>query len=564
MESKADLVFVNGRVLTVDRDFTIASALAVSGEQIVAVGDERIAEHFIGPGTRVVDLAGGTLLPGINDSHCHALSFGLNRPPFNLDVGFPAVSSIADVVAMVADAVATRRPGEWIVGSGWDTGYLQECIDDPPRLPTRQDLDAVSPNNPVYLGDFSYHAAWCNSRALEAAGITSETVEPDGSTIVRDGDGEPTGFLTEGARYAVRELLPLPTHEQRKQAVRTAMHTMNALGITSYTEAGIGPGDAGGGMAEGGLQVYKELLDAAELSVRVTVLLLVVKMSEPFTAFRQALDTIEVPGYSDPQRCRVVGVKVLADGVPPSRTAWLHDEYVGGGFGALTVAGDSDEERVEQLRSMIAYAHAAGYQLGVHVTGDRGIDAVVQAFADAVRAHPRDDSRHYVIHGDLMTRESLATCAEFGFGVNMNPTIKWTIADLEEEFIGVERAAYEFPYRSAIDAGITVGSGSDTPVTFPDWRQGVSTMILRESKASGRVSGPEQRITFEEAIRTYTINAAWQDFADDWKGSLEVGKIADLCVVGDDLLDMDPHDLPHVPVTMTVLGGRIIHEAPAL
>jgi hypothetical protein len=512
----------------------------------------------------VIDLGGRTLLPGINDAHCHALAFGLDRPPFNLDLTYPTVASIADIAAAVGEAAQSRAPGEWIVGSGWDAGFLRECIDEPGRLPARHDLDAVSPRNPVYLQDFSYHTAWVNTLALERAGYDRDTVPPTGATIERESDGYPTGYVTEGARYPIRDLLPTPTYAMRMAAVRSAIATMNALGITSLTEPGIGPGDAGGGMAEGGLEVYRDLEAAGELDARITLLILAVKMSRTFDEFSENLRTLELPHYRDPQQVNVVGVKIMADGIPPNRTSWMHDPFIGGGCGGLTVGGDTDPERVETLRRMIIHAHSLGHQLGVHITGDRGIDAVVDAFAEAVRQHPRDDPRHYVIHGDFMTPHSLAVCREFSFGVNMNPTIKWTIADMEEEFVGPERAAYEFPYRTTLDSGVTVTSGSDAPVTFPDWRQGVSTMVLRESKASGRVSGPDQRISLVEALRTYTIDAARQDFAESWKGSLEVGKVADLCVVDGDLLTMDPHDIPSGPVVLTAIGGRIVHEAPGL
>ncbi len=209
---------------------------------------------------------------------------------------------------------------------------------------------------------------------------------------------------------------------------------------------------------------------------------------------------------------------------------------------------------------MIRHAHVAGHQMGVHVTGDRAIDTVADAFAAAMAAHPRPDARHYLIHGDFLTAHSMKVLAAHGFGVNMNPTIKWTVADMEEDFVGAGRAAYAWPYRDALDAGVRVASGSDAPVTHPDWRQGIATMMLRESKATGRVSGPEQRIGLAEAVRTYTIDAAWQDFADDWKGSLEPGKVADLCVLDGDLLAADPHDIPEMPVVLTVMDGQVVHD----
>ncbi|MBE1582736.1 amidohydrolase [Nonomuraea angiospora] len=560
MKQYADIIYVNGRVLTIDENSTVAEGLAIAGDEILAVGERHEIERLAGPDTRVVDMRGGTLLPGINDSHLHAISWGLTRPPLSLDVSYPAVTSIADITRVVADAVAQAEPGQWIVGAGWDLGYLEECRENPDRMPTRHDLDAVSPDNPVHLQDFSYHTIWVNSRALELAGIDENTVPPPGSTILTDDGGRPTGVLSEGAQHAIAALLPPLDDEVREAAVLSAVAELNALGITSFTEPGLGPGDKSGGMGEGGLATYHRLLEEGRLNARVTALLLPVSMSSSYADFAAELDAMTVPPAKDPRMVNVVGVKILADGIPPNKTAWMHDHYVSGGCGELTVAGETDEERVAQLNQMIAHAHRAGYQAGVHITGDRGIDAVVDAFAAAVNEHPRQDSRHYVIHGDFLTARSMRICAEYGFGVNMNPTIKWTIADLEEQFVGAERAAYEWPYRDAIDAGINVASGSDAPVTAPDWLQGVSTMMLRESKASGKVSGADQCITLTEALRTYTAAGAWQDFAEDWKGTLEPGKVADLCLLDQDLLSLDPHDIPRATVRMTVLGGRVIHE----
>ncbi|MGW3045351.1 amidohydrolase [Kitasatospora sp. NPDC001159] len=564
MPDFADLVFVNGSVLTVDPDFTVASALAVTDSVITAVGARADVEDRIGPGTRVVDLDGGTLLPGINDSHLHGCGWGISSPPLSLDLSHPAVHSIADIAEAVRSAAESTPPGQWITGTGWDPGFLAECTEDPSRLPTRHDLDAVSPDHPVLLLDFSAHVSWVNSAALAVAGIGRDTVVPPGGVIVTDAGGEPTGLFQEGAQTLVQQALPPLTPEVRASAIRSTLAKLRALGITSYTEPGLGPGGdriMSGALSQETLDVYRHLLADGELTARVSVLLLPTGMSSTAADFARALDGIDVPESEDPRRLNVIGVKVFADGIPPNKTAWMHQAYLGGGCGALCVGGETDEERVAEIAEMIRYAHAAGHQLGVHVTGDRGIDTVVDAFVAATAGHPRPDARHYLIHGDFLTARSMKTLAGHGFGVNMNPTIKWTIADLEEQFVGPERAAYEWPYRDALDAGVRVASGSDAPVTFPDWRQGVATMLLRESKGSGRVSGPAQRITLAEAVRTYTIDAAWQDFAEKWKGSLEVGKVADLCVLGGDLLGADPHDIPELPVVLTVLGGEVVHDA---
>ncbi|MER8039807.1 amidohydrolase [Streptomyces hydrogenans] len=564
MGTYADLVFVGGKVVTVDARFSVAEALAVTGAVISAVGTREDVAPLIGPGTRVVDLEGATLLPGINDSHLHGCAFGMASPPLSVEVGHPAVSSLADVAEAVRKAVGRTPAGQWITGHGWDTGYLAECVADPSRHPARGDLDAVSPDHPVVLYSFSGHATWVNSKAMELIGIDRDTVAPPGGAIVTDGAGEPTGLLHEGAQALVQNALPPLGRQERTDAIRSALATLAALGVTSYTEPGLGPGGDGimrGALGTETLEVYRRLLADGELTARVGVLVLPTGMTSTAEEFARNLDALDVTEEHDPRRLTIHGVKVFADGIVPNKTAWMHEPYVGGGCGSLCVGGDLDDERVAEIRAMVRHAHAAGHQLGVHATGDRAIDTVADAFAEAVAAHPRDDARHYVIHGDFLTPHAMKVLAAHDFGVNMNPTIKWTVADMEEEFVGAGRAAYAWPYRDALDAGVRVASGSDAPVTHPDWRQGVATMVLRESKAAGRVSGPEQRIALAEAIRTYTIDAAWQDFADDWKGSLETGKVADLCVVEGDLLGADPRTIPDMPVLLTVLDGRVVYEA---
>ncbi|MGW6821593.1 amidohydrolase [Streptomyces sp. NPDC055005] len=565
MYTYADLAFVGGRVVTVDAEFSVASALAVTGGIISAVGGREDIAPLVGPDTRVIDLRGATLLPGINDSHLHGCAFGAAMPPLSLDLGHPVVSSLADVAEAVREAVGRTPAGQWITGHGWDTGYLAECLAEGARQPSRGDLDAVSPDHPVVLYSFSGHATWVNSKALEVIGIDRDTTAPPGGAVVVDEAGEPTGLLHEGAQALVHDAMPPLDRQERTDAIRATLATLARLGVTSYTEPGLGPGGDGimrGSLGTETLDVYRRLLADGELTARVGVLLLPTGMASTADEFARALTTLTPLGESaaDPRRLAIHGVKVFADGIVPNKTAWMHEPYVGGGCGSLCVGGDSDGERTAEITAMIRYAHASGHQLGVHVTGDRAIDAVADAFAEAAAEHPRPDARHYVIHGDFLTAHSMKVLAAHDFGVNMNPTIKWTVADMEEEFVGAERAAYAWPYRDALDAGVRVASGSDAPVTHPDWRQGVATMMLRESKAAGRVSGPEQRIGLAEALRTYTIDAAWQDFADDWKGSLEPGKVADLCVLDGDLLAADPHDIPGMPVVLTVVDGQVVHD----
>ncbi|MGW1272211.1 amidohydrolase, partial [Streptomyces sp. NPDC002491] len=430
-------------------------------------------------------------------------------------------------------------------------------------FPHRRDLDAVAPDNPVCLTHFSSHLVWVNSAALRRCGLDADSVPPPGGVIDADPDGSPTGILREAAQQVVHVQLPTPTVDQRRRAIQGVVRELHSRGITSYTEPGLGPGGAGsffGGLSTDNWTAYADLAASGELEARVSVLLLPAPMGGSADDVRKGLAELRRPDSADPRLLNAIGVKIFADGVPPNRTAWMNEPYAGGGHGALCVHGDTPALRSGELREMIRVAHEAGFQLGVHVTGDRAIDEVVDAFVAANAAAPRPDARHYVIHGDFVGARSLAKLAAHGYGVNMNPAIKWTISDLMDEVVGPERSAYQWPVRSAVEAGVRVCASSDAPITEPDWRQGVSAMLLRESKASGRPSGPEQCVPLADALRAYTVHPARQDFAEEWKGSIEVGKVADLCVLDRPLLDRDPHTVTDAEVDLTVFDGRVVHE----
>ncbi|MEW2401273.1 amidohydrolase [Streptomyces sp. NPDC046862] len=406
-------------------------------------------------------------------------------------------------------------------------------------------------------------AYWANSEALRRCGIDADSVPPPGGVIDTDHAGDPTGILREAAQRLVQAALPSPTVAQRRQAIRNVIRELHTRGITSYTEPGLGPGGAGtlfGGLSTDNWTAYAELAEAGELDARVSVLLLPAPMGGSADDLRKGLAELRRPRSADPRVLRAIGVKIFADGVPPNRTAWMKEPYADGGHGALCVHGDTPALQVDELHEMVRIAHEAGFQLGVHVTGDLAIDTVVDAFVSAQALARRPDARHYVIHGDFIGADSLRRLAANGWGVNMNPAIKWTVSDLMDAVVGPERSAYQWPVRSAVDAGVTVCASSDAPITEPDWRQGVASILLRESKAGGRPSGPEQCVPLAEALRAYTANPAWQDFADTWKGTIEPGKVADLCVLDRPLLDLEPHAVTEAEVDLTVFDGRVVFE----
>jgi hypothetical protein len=559
----ADLVIINGKVITVDRNFSIAQAVAVKGDRIIAVGTNRQIKSLAGKHSKILDLKGKTVLPGINDSHMHGALYGGTRPPLAVDVSYPTVKSIRDIIKAVGEKVKTAKPGEWIRGVGWDVGYLEECLKDPSRYPSRWDLDPVSPNNPVYLADFSTHELWVNSKALELAGITKDTPLPSVGEIVKDpSTGEPTGMLRElPAQGLLMRVVPPWTRERKRQAILSMMKELNSLGITSITEAALGPG---GTRYQGGLldaeciSVYNDLYNEGKLTLRVNILYLFGEYGAcSFKDLQQIIPDIGIHTGFGNEWLRIAGVKIFADGIPMPRTAWMHEEYPEGGYGSLVLPGKTDDERCNELINMIIYAHKHGFQVGVHAVGGRAIEACIDGFVRAEREEPRG-LRHYVIHGDFITEEDIRRAAEYSIGVCAQPGIKWTVSDFMYKLVGEERSARQWPLKSLIDAGVHVTGSSDAPVTYPNWKQGVQSAVLRESKATSKVSGPEQRIGVGEAIRMFTIEGAWQDHMENIKGSIEVGKLADLCVLDEDILTIEPHNIKDIHTLMTIVGGKIV------
>jgi len=561
----ADLVLVNGKVVTVDKDFSIAQAVAIRGDRIMAVGPDEQVRALAGSGKEILDLKGKTVLPGINDSHIHAALFGGTRPPLAIDVSYPTVRSIADIVKAVAEKVKTAKPGEWIRGMGWDEGYLNECLDDPACYPSRIDLDSVSPDNPVFLGHYTQHEVWANSRALEIAGINKDTPQPDGGVVAKDPvTGEPTGVLSEfPAQALLMKAVPPWTREEKRQAILTMMKELNSLGITSVTDAALGPG---GDEFQGGLfgteciGVYNDLMNEGKMTLRVGWLYLFGEYGAcTFEDFREIIPRLGVHTGFGNAWLRLAGVKIFADGTPMTKTAWMYDDYPdGGGTGSLVIPGSTDEERRNELIKMIVFAHKYGFQVGVHTVGGRAVEATIDGFLRAEKQDPKN-LRHYVLHADFISDECIGTAARHGFGVGVQPVIKWTFSDAMDRFLGTELSARQFPLRKMLDAGVHLIAGSDAPVTYPGWQAGVQAAVTRESKATGMVRGPEHRITVAEAIRMYTIEGAWQDHMEDIKGSIEPGKLADLCVLDEDILTAEPHVIKDIRNVMTVTGGNIVY-----
>jgi predicted amidohydrolase YtcJ len=564
-----DQVLINGKMITVDNRFSIAEALAVRDGKIVSVGHTDEVLKLIGEETNVLDLKGRTVLPGIIESHLHLAAWSTTRPPLSLDLSYPNVKSIRDVVNLVKEKTDTLPPGEWIRGYGWDESYFEEWQTDHNRHPTRGDLDPVSPDHPVCMLDFTGgHIFWVNSKALELAGITKDTPDPEGGNIIRNPrTGEPTGILNEfGATTMVGRILPPWTQEEKRIGILASMAELNRQGITSITDPGLGPNTSGlfGGAIENeAISIYNALCQEGKLTVRISILL---TFAEFLTQDALSVEGMKTylhyvatnTGFGN-DWLKVAGIKLGSDSMPLNKTSWMWEEYVGGGNGHLLVKGRTDEDKYQELIEMIVLASKRRFQLGVHSTGDRAIDAVVDGFIKALEEDPWD-ARHYVIHADFTTPECIKRMGRYNIGVSANSLIKQQISDLEESIVGPKRAAWEWPLKSMFKAGVHVANASDAPVIYPDWKMGIEAAVTRESKASMKVSGPEECLTREEAIRTYTIEGAWLDHSDHLKGSIETGKLADLCVLDRDILTVDVHDIHNAETLMTIVGGKIVYN----
>jgi predicted amidohydrolase YtcJ len=523
------------------RRFDVDEAVAIKDGRVVATGRMKHLRHLVDRRTQTLNAQGATVLPGINDSHLHLNGFGLSFPPYSISVN---TATIEELVGIVRDAVAQSAPGAWIRGRDWNDNRL-------PRAPTAADLDPVSPDNPVALTDFSFHAIAVNSVVMRMAGITRDTVPPIGGVIEKDANGEPTGVFRETAQGLVRSVIPPFTSEEISASLDVGIGILHAQGITSITEPGIGLET---------LELYADKERAGNLPMRITALL---SAGNSIDSMRRILDAYRPIRGLDPLNLRVAGVKIFGDGIPTAaKTAWLHEPYLDGTNGRLVIAGNTEAEAVAMLHDMIRMAHRAGMQIGTHATGDATIDAVVAGYLKAMNTTPPTrsrDPRHYVIHGDLTPPATLRTMARNGIGVNMNATIKYLLGRTLDPVLGPERTDYQWPYRTALDAGVKVSSASDAPVTFPSWLQGVMAAIRREGLFGG-VAGEAERITLREALHTYTSTPAWQDRAERDKGQIVRGQVGDLVVLDADLRRVDSKDYVNVPINATVLEGNVVYD----
>jgi len=554
-QPRADLILVNGRILTVDSADRVVQAVGISGNRIVAVGTNADVERAASPNARRIDLAGRAVTPGLLDAHDHFSGGGAERL-YVLDLSYPNVKSIADVAAAIRTKAAALGKGAWIQGRGWDEGKLAER-----RVLTAADLDAASPDNPVVLTQTTGHYVVANSAALRMAGLTKDTRDPPGGTIDRNPDGTPTGLLRENAAGLVRRLVPSRSAAETEAGIRDFAKAFNAEGMTGLKDPGI---------STEAWNTYKKVERDGALTVRVFALWSggrSVAAAQRVIA-EHASTTKPYEGTGD-DHVIAGGVKLYIDGSGGARTAWLYDDWNKDYRGVDTGNRGYPTSNADTIRMLIRMYHDAGMHVAVHSIGDRGIDWVVDTYDQAMRENPKKGLRHAIIHSNIPTDHAIDVMArlqhEYDAGYpEPSATFSWWLGDTYAGNFGPTRSLRLNPFHTFRAKDMIWANGSDFSVTPFAARYGIWAAIAREPLLGVYGKDPFGRaesVDVHAALRAVTIWAAHQMFLEKKIGSIEVGKYADLAVWDRDFYAIPSDRIKDAKCLMTIFDGKIVFDA---
>ncbi|GLW46654.1 amidohydrolase [Streptomyces sp. NBRC 14336] len=538
----ADLLFTGGPVLTPEG--RTATAVAVTGGRITAVGHDEVRE-LAGPGTEVVELDGRLLLPGFQDAHVHPVPAGLELAQCDLTGARTAAESVAAVRAY-AEAHPER---EWITGGGWSMEAFEG------GTPTKELLDAVVPDRPVYLPNRDHHGAWVNSRALERAGITRDTPDPADGRIERDASGAPSGTLQEGAMRLVGRLTPPATKEDRVAALLRAQRHLHSLGITAWQDALVGEFAGMDDPAEAYLAAARD----GSLTARVVGAL----WWDRGRGAEQIPELVERRAALSHGRFRAGTVKLMLDGVAENGSAALLEPYLDG-CGCATANRGTSFVDPGQLPTFVTELDALGFQCHFHALGDRAVRDALDAIEAARAANGRRDTRHHLAHLQVVHPEDVPRFALLDATANIQPL--WAahepqMDELTIPFLGPERAAWQYPFGALLRSGARLAAGSDWPVSSPDPLAGIHVAVNRVSPDSAApVFLPGERIGLTEALTAYTAGSAHVNHLDD-TGAVQPGALADLVVLDRDPFAVPPQELASTRVALTYVGGERVYAA---
>lgn len=532
-----DLVLFNGRVLTMEASSPIAEAVAVHQGRIFAAGSNSELDALKSGARKSVDLRGATLMPGFIDAHTHFVSGGMSLANVNL-VG---ARTMAEMQRRVAEKVETTADGEWVVGRGWDHTKRTDDV----AWPTKEELDVVAPEHPVYLGRVDGHVGWANSRALAVAGINRDTADPYGGQIMRDEQGEPTGILLETAKNLVQNILPEPDYAARERGLKLALEEAARFGVTSIHD---------NAPAED-LALFRDFRDRGDLTVRVNAL---VRGWEVETPFLEPMIAIGArTGFGD-DWIKLGALKISLDGTLGSRTAAMLEPY-------SDDPGNTGVYRItqEELDPIVERAHRHHIQIALHAIGDAACRMALDSIERATKTHHWPDHRHRIEHEQVIAREDMLRFPELGVIASLQPCHAVTDLVWVESRVGPERVKGAYAWRSFVDCGTRICLGTDWPVETLDPRVGLYESVTRQgidgNPPGGRWS--EESLTIEEALKGYTLDAAYVEFAEDRKGSIAPGKLADFAILADDPTAIDPNRLLDLEVLATIVEGRTVYAA---
>ncbi len=545
----ADLVLVNGTVLTVDATDSVAQAVAIAGGKIVAVGSNDAIRARVGPSTQVVDLRGRTATPGLIDTHVH-----FSEVDALFAVELSEAASIADVLAKVREQVAKSKPGEWVRGRGWDEGKFAER-----RYVTAADLDKVAPNNPVWLVQTTGHYGVANSYALKMSEVTAATPAPPAGTIDKDANNNPSGVMKESAMGLVSRNVPPFTRDQQRAGIVRIIEDFNKEGMTGAKDPGISPAK---------WELYQELQKEGKLTVRLFAL---------WSGARRAEDNAQVlarvnaqprpPASFGDGNLVSGGVKMFMDGSGGARTAWMHEDWNKnftekdtGNSGYPTTPPDAYKQIVTEL-------HNAGVHVSTHAIGDRAIDWVIDTYAAMLAAKPTKGLRHGIIHDNTPTDHAIDVMArlqkEFdaGYPESQGP-FTWWLGDNYAGNLGAERGKRLNPFRTYVKKGIIWSGGSDYGVTPFPARYGLWSSVARKAlngTYGATPFGTAESVDIKTALRSYTIWAAHQMFMENRVGSIEAGKDADIAVWDRNMYEVPTDALKDLKCELTLFRGKVVY-----
>src|SRR5919108_2801774 len=538
-----DLILFNGKIRSFAADGSTYEALACAGGRIVAIGKSDDVRRLAGPDTQTFDLEGRTTIPGLTDTHVHLAEKGTAEMELvDCRDFYTDVHSISDILERLADRAANVPKGSWIVAHG---SPMQDFRLKDKRFPDKHDLDRVLPDHPVSIS-FGAHITIANSKALAAAKITRDTPDPAGGAIRRDPQsGEPTGELHERAQLILKKVAPEFNYLQLKDGIVFALNQCLQRGVTTvhdivrYAEP---------------VRAYQEIYKEGRMHARVSLLPRVI---ESHIESKSLIDLGVITGFGN-EWLRIGGVKMSIDGGITGRNACFYDPYEDDGHNHGIIRIQQDE-----LNDTVLKCHNAGLRCCVHAIGDRAFDMALGAYENAIQNSPRKNHRHRIEHmGNwLSTQERMQRMVRSGIIAIPNIAIGYYVGDAILDCLGEKRLTKAFPFRTLLRNGVIIAGGSDSPGYWPvDPLRDIAASVSRKMRW-GEVWLPEERISVAEAFAMHTTTAAYVGFEENDKGTLEIGKLADIAVLAEDPFEIQPERIKHLKVEMTIVGGEIKFQA---